>query len=146
MPKFDLSYFGDYDNPQSLVLTGASGPVILAQDWFDFTTIANANLNLFLGIEAKQSVAGGFYPNFGLFITATNADLPAANLFGVILPSLQVSAAAVVGAFKGIDNTVVIPNPATQMQVVLAYVPVATGGGAPATYLMRSALLDVKGV
>src|SRR5579863_5800505 len=144
MPRLDLSYYGNYNNPQVLNLTNGMTPVILAQDFFDFTTIANANINLFLGLELKQSVAGGFFPIFGIFI-AVDGDLVAANLFTGILPALQVSGVAVGGAFKGTDNNATIANPNSQMQIALAYTAGASGGGAPATYLMRSGLLDGMG-
>jgi hypothetical protein len=150
MSKINLSYYGTYSNngvlgPIALSLTGSSGPVILTQDWFDFTTMPEANINLFLGLQIRQVSAGGFYPNFGIFI-ATDGDLVAANLFTSILPVLQVPCSGLTGVYKGVSNTATFANPNAAMQVVMAYVPVATGGGATGVYQLRSGLLDGKGV
>ena len=151
MSKINLSYYGTYSNngvllPIAFTLASSTTPVILTQDWFDFSTIPEANINLFLGLQVLRGAAGGFYPNFGIFIAA-NGDLNAANLFGSILPVLQVPClTGVFASYQGFDNVASFPNPGVPMQIVMAYQAVATGGGVATTYHLRSGLLDGKGV
>lgn len=151
-----ITEFGNYATPQVI-----GGPAVAfevkaqGQFWYDFSLIPEANLNIFLGLQAAITFANdpgghGCVMTFGAFILP-DGDVTVSDLFSTIIPDVQCSfifpGTATLGVFKGIDGTAVIPNPGVGRQVLLASLISFVGSGAGVqTGAFRSLLFDVMGV
>lgn len=150
--RISLGQYGNFTVPQAYTLAGASVPAtVLGQWWFDFSTIAENNINIFIGVESRLvSLAGGtLFPLYGLFIQP-DGDIPAANLFSIVVPKVQMTAKPVGSnlAFHGYNGTAAIVNPKAGRQILFAVDPDSTGTSNlnPTNYQWRSLIVDIKGV
>jgi hypothetical protein len=133
----------------TFTLTGASvTPIILGTAPYDFTCTGDAHVELFGTVDSQAlSIIGGpTFPNYGIFIVSVVP--PAADLFSIILPDVNMFASPPDLAFHTFTDTNTIVNPAGPRFVVFAVTGVSIGSheAVPGTYNYKNFILDVTGV
>lgn len=145
----NISQYGNFTAPRVI------GPIPFEIDrqgqwWYDFSRLPQANINLFIGVEASLTTVMAGLCTFGIFLLP-NADVVDPNdLFNVIIPDVSCTIQrgfTGTTAFTGIDGTATIANPGIKRQVLLASMISFVGSGvALNTCRWRSLQLDVVGV
>lgn len=135
----------------TFTLAGAStDPIILATFSYDFTCTGDAHIRLDGTVDSKIVAITGpdpVFPTYGIFIVAVVP--PAADLFSLILPDLEIDTVEPVDTgFHTFTATNTIVNPAGPRFVVFAVRPttIKSQFTAPETYNYKNYILDVTGV
>lgn len=151
MGRMSIAQFGNFTAPQQIKGGGVidpNPPLILGQWWFDFSRIAENNVNIFLGAETQLATIGSTLNLvFGIFVLP-DGDVNPAGLFGLLLPDVQLSMVAPDLAFHGYNASATIANLKLKRQVILAYTfgTSGTSGLIPTVFNWRSILLNAQGV
>lgn len=146
--SYNVDANGAYSAPLSFTLADASGlGVILRQWWFDFSRLgaAASSLNIYGSAEQRRVSGGALYPTYGVFLLP-DGDINVADLFGLLVPVLEVVADSQVTSFHKFEDDAALSNPGIGRQVLLAVKPNLHGtmGNTPTVFEFRSFTINVQ--
>jgi hypothetical protein len=123
-------------------------PIILGVFPYDFSCTEDAHVDLFGTVDSQAlSIIGGpAFPNYGIFIVTVVP--PAADLFAIILPDVEMFAPPPDLAFHTFTDANTIATPVGPHFVVFAVAGTSIGSHepSPGTYNYENFILDVTGV